>query len=99
MENWKICLLSKLVLVSVPLLSLLDTYMSAVQLPLIKVYLGILQDTVFDPVSLSCGHIFCYMCCCSAGSTTIVDGLKFVNPKAKCPLCRQVHFLLNFFDD
>ncbi|XP_010921686.1 probable E3 ubiquitin-protein ligase BAH1-like 1 [Elaeis guineensis] len=50
---------------------------------------SICLDTVFDPVSLSCGHIFCYMCCCSAGSVTIVDGLKSVNPKAKCPLCRQ----------
>ncbi|XP_072147792.1 probable E3 ubiquitin-protein ligase BAH1-like 1 isoform X2 [Setaria viridis] len=47
------------------------------------------KDTVFDPVSLSCGHIFCYLCCCSAASVTIVDGLKSANHKSKCPLCRQ----------
>jgi E3 ubiquitin-protein ligase BAH len=28
---------------------------------------------MFDPVSLSCGHIFCYLCCCSAASVTPVD--------------------------
>ncbi|GAY40936.1 hypothetical protein CUMW_055630 [Citrus unshiu] len=46
-------------------------------------------DTVFDPVSLTCGHIFCYMCACSAASVTIVDGLKAAEPKEKCPLCRE----------
>ncbi|CAL0311094.1 unnamed protein product [Lupinus luteus] len=46
-------------------------------------------DTVFDPVSLTCGHIFCYICACSAASVTIVDGLKTANPKEKCPLCRE----------
>ncbi|CAN6206448.1 unnamed protein product [Urochloa humidicola] len=50
---------------------------------------SICLDTVFDPVSLSCGHIFCYLCCCSAASVTIVDGLKFADHKSKCPLCRQ----------
>ncbi|KAH7676647.1 Vanadium/alternative nitrogenase delta subunit protein [Dioscorea alata] len=50
---------------------------------------AICLDTVFDPVSLTCGHIFCYMCCCSAASVTIIDGLKAANPKAKCPLCRE----------
>ena len=48
------------------------------------------QDTVFDSVSLTCGHIFCYMCACSAASVTIVDGLKAADPKEKCPLCREV---------
>jgi len=52
---------------------------------------GTFQETVFDPVSLSCGHIFCYMCCCSSASVTIIDGLKAADHKAKCPLCRQVH--------
>ncbi|KAF5744143.1 hypothetical protein HS088_TW08G00739 [Tripterygium wilfordii] len=47
------------------------------------------KDTVFDPVSLTCGHIFCYMCACSASSVTIVDGLKAAEPKEKCPLCRE----------
>ncbi|KAE8009496.1 hypothetical protein FH972_005930 [Carpinus fangiana] len=46
-------------------------------------------DIVFDPVALTCGHIFCYICACSAASVTIVDGLKAVEPDAKCPLCRE----------
>ncbi|PON96557.1 Cdk-activating kinase assembly factor [Trema orientale] len=50
---------------------------------------SICLDTVFDPVALTCGHIFCYMCACSAASVTIVDGLKSAKPKAKCPLCRE----------
>ncbi|XP_065854456.1 probable E3 ubiquitin-protein ligase BAH1-like 1 isoform X2 [Euphorbia lathyris] len=50
---------------------------------------SICLDTVFDPVCLRCGHIFCYMCACSAASVTIVDGLKAAEPKHKCPLCRE----------
>ncbi|KAJ7972960.1 E3 ubiquitin-protein ligase BAH1 [Quillaja saponaria] len=50
---------------------------------------SICLDTVFDPVSLTCGHIFCYMCACSSASVTIVDGLKAADPKKKCPLCRE----------
>lgn len=50
---------------------------------------SICLDTMFDPVSLSCGHIFCYLCCCSAASVTIVDGLKSADHRSKCPLCRQ----------
>ncbi|XP_059625686.1 probable E3 ubiquitin-protein ligase BAH1-like 1 [Cornus florida] len=50
---------------------------------------SICLDTVFDPVSLTCGHIFCYMCACKAASVTIVDGLKAADPKEKCPLCRD----------
>ncbi|KAL3531458.1 hypothetical protein ACH5RR_010780 [Cinchona calisaya] len=50
---------------------------------------SICLDIVFDPVSLACGHIFCYMCACKAGSVTIVDGLKAASPKGKCPLCRE----------
>lgn len=50
---------------------------------------SICLETVFDPVSLTCGHIFCYMCCCSVASVTIIDGLKAADYKAKCPLCRQ----------
>ncbi|KAK7392324.1 hypothetical protein VNO78_20758 [Psophocarpus tetragonolobus] len=50
---------------------------------------SICLDTVFDPVSLTCGHIFCYTCACSAASVTIVNGLKEASPKEKCPLCRQ----------
>ncbi|XP_068492485.1 probable E3 ubiquitin-protein ligase BAH1-like 1 isoform X2 [Phaseolus vulgaris] len=51
---------------------------------------SICLDTVFDPVSLTCGHIFCYSCACSAASVTIVDGLKAAKSRAKCALCRQV---------
>ncbi|XP_042475684.1 E3 ubiquitin-protein ligase BAH1-like isoform X2 [Macadamia integrifolia] len=50
---------------------------------------SICLDTLFDPVSLTCGHIFCYMCACSVASVTSVDGLKASNPKARCPLCRE----------
>ncbi|KAF5455241.1 hypothetical protein F2P56_024840 [Juglans regia] len=50
---------------------------------------SICLDTVFDAVSLTCGHIFCYMCACSAAGVTIVDGLKVAESKAKCPLCRE----------
>ncbi|KAF8387852.1 hypothetical protein HHK36_026514 [Tetracentron sinense] len=50
---------------------------------------SICLETVFDPVSLTCGHIFCYICACSAASVTIVDGLKVSEPIAKCPLCRE----------
>ncbi|MFS7931617.1 putative transcription factor C2H2 family [Helianthus anomalus] len=55
-----------------------------------------LQDTVFDSVSLTCGHIFCYMCACKSGSVTIVDGLQAGKLTAKCPLWREV-CLLGFF--
>ncbi|XVF21962.1 hypothetical protein REPUB_Repub12eG0134000 [Reevesia pubescens] len=55
---------------------------------------SICLDTVFDPVSLTCGHIFCYMCACSAASVTIVDGLKAAEPKEKCPLCRELSRIL-----
>ncbi|XP_056866864.1 E3 ubiquitin-protein ligase NLA-like [Raphanus sativus] len=48
------------------------------------------QDTVFDPISLTCGHIYCYMCACSAASVNVVDGLKTADPSEKCPLCREV---------
>ncbi|KAK9086415.1 hypothetical protein Syun_028809 [Stephania yunnanensis] len=50
---------------------------------------SICLDTVFDPVALTCGHILCYMCACSAASVNIVDGLKAANPQKKCPLCRE----------
>ncbi|KAL8143067.1 hypothetical protein V2J09_016099 [Rumex salicifolius] len=50
---------------------------------------SICLDTMFDPVALLCGHIFCYICACSSASVTIVDGLKEATPKEKCPLCRE----------
>ncbi|KAK1398865.1 RING-type E3 ubiquitin transferase [Heracleum sosnowskyi] len=50
---------------------------------------SICLDTVFDPVSLTCGHIFCYMCACKAASVTIIDGLIATGSKEKCALCRE----------
>lgn len=50
---------------------------------------SICLDTVFDAVSLSCGHIFCYLCSCAAASVTIIDGLESANRRSKCPLCRR----------
>ncbi|KAL6968516.1 RING-type E3 ubiquitin transferase [Sarracenia purpurea var. burkii] len=50
---------------------------------------SICLDTVFDPVALTCSHIFCYICACKAASVTIVDGLKAADSKEKCPLCRD----------
>ncbi|KAG6645055.1 probable E3 ubiquitin-protein ligase BAH1-like 1 [Carya illinoinensis] len=50
---------------------------------------SICLDTVFDVVSLTCGHIFCFVCACSAAAVNIVDGLKTAKPNAKCPLCRE----------
>ncbi|KAL1216579.1 E3 ubiquitin-protein ligase NLA [Cardamine amara subsp. amara] len=51
---------------------------------------SICLDTVFDPISLTCGHIYCYMCACSAASVSVVDGLKTADTAKKCPLCREV---------
>ncbi|KMZ66457.1 E3 ubiquitin-protein ligase BAH1 [Zostera marina] len=50
---------------------------------------SICLDTVFDPISLACGHIFCYICACGAASETIIDGLREASSESKCPLCRQ----------
>ena len=48
------------------------------------------QEALFDPVSLTCSHMFCYMCACSAGSVSTIDGIKAADSKSKCPLCRKV---------
>ncbi|EOA38174.1 hypothetical protein CARUB_v10009650mg [Capsella rubella] len=50
---------------------------------------SICLDTVFDPISLTCGHIYCYMCACSAASVNVIDGLKTAELTEKCPLCRE----------
>ncbi|XP_051141961.1 E3 ubiquitin-protein ligase BAH1 [Andrographis paniculata] len=50
---------------------------------------AICLETLFDPVSLTCGHMFCYICACRAASVTIVDGLRAASPKKKCPICRE----------
>lgn len=55
-----------------------------------------LQETLFDPVSLACGHMFCYMCACKAASVTVVDGLKAASRDQKCAICREVASLLPY---
>ncbi|XP_057871425.1 probable E3 ubiquitin-protein ligase BAH1-like 2 isoform X5 [Cryptomeria japonica] len=50
---------------------------------------SICLETLFDPVSLKCGHMFCYSCACAAASVTIIEGLERANRTSKCPLCRQ----------
>ncbi|KAK9061490.1 hypothetical protein SSX86_018671 [Deinandra increscens subsp. villosa] len=50
---------------------------------------AICLNTVFHPSALSCGHIFCKSCACSAGSVLIFEGLKSASPKMKCPVCRE----------
>ena len=57
------------------------------------------QDTVFDPISLTCGHIYYYMCACSAASVNVVDGMKTADSSEKCPLCRDVRPILHCFID
>jgi len=46
-------------------------------------------DTVFYPVALGCGHLFCNSCACAAASVPIDEGIKTAKPLAKCPICRQ----------
>ncbi|XP_027111182.1 E3 ubiquitin-protein ligase NLA isoform X1 [Coffea arabica] len=50
---------------------------------------SICLEALFDPVSLTCSHMFCYMCACSAGSVSTIDGIKAADSKSKCPLCRK----------
>lgn len=51
---------------------------------------AICLDMVFNPYALSCGHLFCKSCACSAGSVMIFQGLKAASPGTKCPVCREV---------
>lgn len=48
------------------------------------------QDIVFNPYALSCGHLFCKSCACSAASILIFQGPKAASPESKCPICREV---------
>lgn len=50
---------------------------------------AICLDTVFNPYALSCGHLFCKSCACSAASVMIFEGLKAASEDAKCPVCRE----------
>lgn len=57
---------------------------------LFSYFIIILQDTLFNPHALSCGHLFCKSCACSAASVMIFQGLKAASPESKCPICREV---------
>ncbi|KAA8516850.1 hypothetical protein F0562_017332 [Nyssa sinensis] len=50
---------------------------------------AICLDLVFNPYALSCGHLFCKSCACSAASVMLFQGLKAASPESKCPVCRE----------
>ncbi|CAI0406480.1 unnamed protein product [Linum tenue] len=50
---------------------------------------AICLDTVFNPYALSCGHLFCKSCACSAAFVPIFLGLKEATPDSKCSICRE----------
>ncbi|XP_065855379.1 probable E3 ubiquitin-protein ligase BAH1-like isoform X2 [Euphorbia lathyris] len=52
---------------------------------------AICLETVFNPYALSCGHLFCKSCACSAASVMLFQGLKAASSDAKCPVCREAH--------
>ncbi|XP_043707769.1 probable E3 ubiquitin-protein ligase BAH1-like 1 [Telopea speciosissima] len=56
---------------------------------------AICLDTLFNPYALSCGHLFCKACACSAASVMIFEGLKAAVPESKCPICREVGVYCN----
>ncbi|KAK9156950.1 hypothetical protein Scep_003524 [Stephania cephalantha] len=56
---------------------------------------AICLETVFNPYALSCGHLFCKMCICSAASVMIFEGLKAAPAVSKCPVCREVGVYAN----
>ncbi|XP_027176701.1 probable E3 ubiquitin-protein ligase BAH1-like isoform X1 [Coffea eugenioides] len=47
-------------------------------------------EIVFNPYALSCGHLFCKLCACTAASVMIFQGPKAARPDSKCPVCREV---------
>ncbi|PIA54189.1 hypothetical protein AQUCO_00900618v1 [Aquilegia coerulea] len=56
---------------------------------------AICLDTVFNSYALSCGHLFCKACACSAASVMIFEGLKAADPETRCPVCREVGVYAN----
>lgn len=56
----------------------------------------LLQDTLFDPVALGCGHLFCNNCACTAANVLGHEGPRAARCDAQCAICRQVHLTLCF---
>ncbi|CAK9159424.1 unnamed protein product [Ilex paraguariensis] len=52
-------------------------------------------EIVFNPYALSCGHLFCKLCACSAASVMSFQGVKAASPESKCPVCREVGVYAN----
>ena len=75
---------------------LVNFLLLAVGMKVLGIYLIILwivmmlQETLFDPYALGCGHLFCKSCVCLAASVMICDGPKAASPESKCPVCREV---------
>lgn len=59
--------------------------------------ISLVQDIVFNAYALSCGHLFCKQCVCSAASVLIFQGPKAASPESKCPVCREVSNGFLFF--
>ncbi|XP_021282460.1 probable E3 ubiquitin-protein ligase BAH1-like [Herrania umbratica] len=56
---------------------------------------AICLEIVFNPYALSCGHLFCKSCACSAATVMIFQGLKATSPDSKCPICREAGVYAN----
>lgn len=50
---------------------------------------SICLDTLFDPVALGCGHLFCNNCACTAASLLGHEGPRAARCDAQCAVCRQ----------